>query len=107
MIKKLKWIICRFSRNRGVFVQALFISILAYHLLHTIRYQLKHKGIHESWQTLRQVLQTHCRITTTLQLKNNQSVTIRKTCSPDVNQSVIYKALGIADHPGRTEKIYI
>ena len=85
----------------------IFISILAYHLLHTIRYQLKHKGIHESWQTLRQVLQTHCRITTTLQLKNNQSVTIRKTCSPDVNQSVIYKALGIADHPGRTEKIYI
>ena len=84
----------------------IFISILAYHLLHTIRYQLKQKGIHSSWQTLRQVLQTHCRITTTLQLKDNKSVTIRKTCSPDANQAEIYKALGIASHPGKTEKLY-
>lgn len=84
----------------------IFISILAYHLLHTIRYQLKQNDIHESWQTLRQVLQTHCRITSTLQLKNGQAVRIRKTSSPDVNQSLIYKALGIASHPGRTEKKY-
>ncbi len=84
----------------------IFISILAYHLLHTIRYQLKQKGIHSSWKTLRQVLSTHCRITTTLQLDNNKSVTIRKTCTPDPNQAGIYKALGIASHPGSTEKLY-
>ena len=84
----------------------IFISILAYHLLHTIRYQLKQKGIHASWQTIRQVLQTHCRITTTLQLEENKSVTIRKTCSADSNQAIIYEALGIALNPGNTEKLY-
>ncbi|MCX7116447.1 MAG: IS1634 family transposase, partial [Legionellales bacterium] len=41
----------------------LFISVLAYHLLHSIRYQLKAKGIHSSWQTLRDILSTQSRIT--------------------------------------------
>jgi transposase len=84
----------------------LFISVIAYHLLHTIRYQLKMQDIHESWGTLREVLNTHCRLTTTLQLKNGKTAKIRKTCSPDANQLVIYQALGIDTHPGKTEKAY-
>ena len=84
----------------------LFISIIAYHLLHTIRYQLKEKGINASWQTLREVLDTQCRITTTMQLENKQTVQIRKTSSPDTNQTEIYNALGIDTHPGKTQKAY-
>ena len=84
----------------------IFISIIAYHLLHTIRYQLKQKGIHDSWQTIRESLQTHCRITSTMQLENGKVLKIRKTSSPDVNQASIYKALDLASHPGKTEKIY-
>lgn len=84
----------------------LFISILAYHLLHTIRYQLKMKGINQSWETLREVLDTQCRITTTLQLKNGKTVQIRKTSMPDPNQLAIYQALSIDPHPGKTEKLY-
>lgn len=84
----------------------LFISIIAYHLLHTIRYQLKEKSIHSSWQTLREMLDTQCRITTVLQLENAKTVQIRKTSSPDTNQLQIYKALGIDTHPGKTEKAY-
>ena len=84
----------------------LFISVIAYHLLHTIRYQLKMHGIHESWETLREILDTQCRITTTLQLKSGKAVKIRKTSSPDTNQLAIYQALGINTHPGNTEKAY-
>jgi hypothetical protein len=84
----------------------LFISIIAYHILHTIRYQLKENGIHSSWQTLREVLDTQCRITTTLSLENGKKVQIRKTTSPDTNQLQIYNALGIDTHPGKTEKAY-
>jgi transposase len=84
----------------------LFISILAYHLLHTIRYQLKTQGIKYSWETLRELLDTQCRITSTLKLKNGKTVQIRKTSSPDPNQLNIYKALRIGSHPGKTEKIY-
>jgi len=84
----------------------IFISIIAYHLLHTIRYQLKQKGINESWQTLRNLLQTQCRITTTLHLQNGKTVQVRKSNSPDVNQALIYHALGMDSHPGKTEKTY-
>jgi transposase len=84
----------------------LFISIIAYHLLHTIRYQLKAKGICASWETLRDILDTQCRITTTLSLKDGRKVQIRKTTTPDTNQLQIYKALDIDTHPGKTEKAY-
>lgn len=84
----------------------IFISILAYHLLHTIRYQLKQCDIHQSWQTIRTLLKTHCRITSTLQIKDGRTVKIRKTSSPDVNQQLIYNALGIDTHPVKTSKTY-
>jgi len=84
----------------------LFISILAYHLLHSIRYQLKAHGIHDSWQTLRETLSTHCRITTTLKLENGKVVKIRKTASPNAEQSAIYHALKISTHPAKTEKAF-
>jgi len=85
----------------------IFISILAYHVLHTIRYQLKQHGIDESWQSLRQILQTQCRITSTFKLKDNQTIIIRKSNSPDTNQAAIYSALGISSYPGSTEKTLI
>ena len=84
----------------------LFISILAYHLLNTVRHQLKEEGIHESWESLRELLDTQCRITTSLQLKNGKTVRVRKTSSPDTNQAEIYNALGIPTQPGRMEKTY-
>jgi hypothetical protein len=84
----------------------LFISILAYHLVHTIRYQLKMHNINENWNTLRNLLNTQCRITSTIQLENKKTVRIRKTTSPDANQLEIYKALGIETHPCKTEKTY-
>ena len=84
----------------------IFISVLAYHLLHTIRYQLKQKGIHESWETIRKELQTHCRITTTIKCKNGKTLNIRKTCLANPRQIEIYQALGILTNPGITEKSF-
>lgn len=84
-----------------------FISILAYHLLHTIRYQLKQKGLNESWKTIRQILQTQCRITSSLKLSDGRTAIIRKSNNPDTNQAAIYNALGINSLPGETEKTYI
>ena len=85
----------------------LFISVLAYHLLHSIRYQLKAKGIHSSWQTLREILATQCRITSSLKMANGKIVKIRKTTSPNAEQSAIYQALGLAPSPVKTEKTYL
>ncbi|MDQ7067708.1 MAG: transposase, partial [Sulfurimonas sp.] len=42
----------------------LFITLLAYSIIHTIRYKLKQKGIHYSWDTIRHILRNQKRITT-------------------------------------------
>ena len=85
----------------------LFISILAYHLLHTIRYQLKNHGIHHSWDTLRKLLSRQYRVTSNLQLEGGRSVNIRKTSQPTADQMEIYKALGISSLPGKIVKTFI
>lgn len=64
------------------------------------------KGLHERWKSLREILDTHCRITTRLQLKNGQTGRVRKTSSPDENQASLYNALNISTQPGKIEKTY-
>ena len=82
----------------------IFITILAYHLMHTIRCKLKIAGINERWQTIRKALSNHCRITTTMKLKNGKTLHVRKSSRPTPRQIDIYKALKLNAVPGKTEK---
>ncbi len=82
----------------------IFISVLAYHILHTIRYKLKQHGINESWEAIKKDLHMQCRITTTMNCKDGKKLHIRKTSSPTPRQLEIYHALGIPASPGKTEK---
>ena len=82
----------------------LFISVLAYHLVHTIRFQLKAAGIHLGWDAVRRALAGQDRVTVTLKRADGKTVHIRKATRAEPRQQVIYNALGIGDRPGRTEK---
>jgi len=82
----------------------LFISVLAYHLVHTIRFQLKAADIHLSWEGVRRELAGQDRVTVTLKRADGKTVHIRKATRAEPRQQVIYDALGISDRPGRTEK---
>lgn len=82
----------------------LFISVLAYHLVHSIRYRLKKTDITSSWSELRKQLQGQNRTTISMQCKNDDVVHVRKSTRPEPRQQRIYSALGIASHPGRTIK---
>ncbi len=85
----------------------LFISVLAYHLVHTIRFQLKSCDIHHSWATLRRELDGQARVTVELKRADGATLHIRKATRPEPRQQVIYDALGIPDRPGKTEKTVI
>ena len=85
----------------------LFISVLAYHLVHTIRFQLKAFNIHLSWEGIRRALEGQDRITVQLQRADGKTLHIRKTTRAEPRQQLIYDALGISDRPGRTEKTMI
>lgn len=73
----------------------IFISVLAYHILHSVRYQLKLSGIHDSWQTIMFKLSTHYRITTSLQQKDAKSIHIRKSTRANPEQLGIYRTCNI------------
>ena len=82
----------------------LFISVLAYHLVHCIRYRLKKVNIHSSWAELRKRLRGQYRITVSLQCSSGETVHVRKSNRPEPWQKKIYDALEIPAYPGRTIK---
>ena len=85
----------------------LFISVLAYHFVHTMRLQLKAQGVHESWQTLRQTLNSQQRITTTLTRRDGRAVHVRKATRPESQQQRINEILGLSANPGGTHRAVI
>ena len=85
----------------------LFITVLAYHLVHAVRIKLKHEDIHSSWSSIRNTLSTHNRMTVSMQCKNGDTVHIRKSARPESNQQEIYSALDLCSQPGKTIKTTI
>nr|MDA3898656.1 transposase [Desulfobacteraceae bacterium] len=85
----------------------LFISVLAYHLVHSIRYRLKKEEINSSWSDLRKQLTGQNRVTVSMQCRNDNVVHIRKSTRPESRQQKIYSALGLCSLPGRTIKTII
>jgi transposase len=80
----------------------LFISVLAYHILHIIEHRLRQHGDHRCWQTICQLLSTHQRVTIEYDVKEQQEVRRchLRTCSrPEPEHSMIYHRLGLSGTP--------
>jgi len=82
----------------------IWITILAYHLLHWIEYSLKLSGYEASWRKVRRLLSTHCYSTLIIPSPDGVIRRIRKPGRPDERQRLIYEVLGIKldDLPVRT-----
>lgn len=80
----------------------MFISILAYHILHIIEQRLRNHGDRRSWETIRDVLSTHKRLTIEYNVKE-QKQSIRyhlNLCSkPEPAHREIYSRLGLSVVP--------
>jgi len=85
----------------------LWITLLAYHLVHYIRLRLKDHDIHDSWTTLRKTMHTHMRLTTTMRTRQGDTLHIRKASRPESWQRTIYNALGLSANPGGCMKTII
>ncbi len=82
----------------------IFITIIAYHLLHTIRFKLRQRGIRFSWTTIRKQLSSQFRVTTTMKRKDNKVVYVRKSSKAEPSHQVIYDALNLSYRPGKIVK---
>ena len=82
----------------------IFITLLAYHLLHTIRLKLRQRGVLFCWTTIHKQLSTQVRITTTMKGKDGKVIRIRKSSKAEPSHQSIYDALNLPYQPGRTVK---
>ena len=85
----------------------LFISVLAYHFVHTLRMQLKAQGIDDSWNTLRQAMATQRRVTVTLQRRDGRTVHVRKVTRPKARHQTLGSILKLDPNPGRTHRVLV
>ena len=81
--------------------------MLAYHLVHSLRIQLKAQGIHLSGECLRNQFAGQERVTVVLHRDDGQIYHIRKVTRPEPHQQILYNALGLPHLPGKTEKMLI
>ena len=76
----------------------IFITILAYHLLHWIEHTLSLHNQRRSWPSIRRLLQTHAYTTIVLPSQQGPVYHIRKAGQPDSQQQKIYDLLNISPH---------
>ena len=83
----------------------IFITVIAYHILAGILKRIRQKGIHYNWKTIRSILSSHVRVTTTFKTKDESTINVRNSTTPTIRQQEIYDALGIKKQPLRKVKI--
>ena len=80
----------------------LFISVLAYHILHSIEYKLRLSGDRRSWATIRDLLSTHQRLTVEYNVKEQDQVVrshLRLCSTPEPEHRLIYQRLNLNETP--------
>lgn len=87
----------------------MFVSVVAYHILHAIEYSLKQNGDNRSWATIREALSTHQFITLEYN-EHNEDLGQRhkyiKMCTkPEPDHCAIYEKLNISNTPIHRMKI--
>jgi transposase len=85
----------------------IFITVIAYHIIAGILKKLRAKGVNYSWTTIRQILSTQVRVTTSFKTEDKNTIHIRTTTSPTIKQAKIYSVLGIIQKPLKKVKVKI
>lgn len=85
----------------------LFITTLAYTIIHTIRHKLKSNNIHYRWSTIREIVSSQVRITTTANTRDGSVLYIRQSSLlANEKQKEIYDVLKLNHKAGAKTKIY-
>ena len=85
----------------------IFISILAYHLLHAIEHMLLAVGDHRSWPTINEELQTHRALTVSLKDADGRNHHIRLATRANEAQKQIYRMLNLSAKPLPTKRYVV
>lgn len=89
-----------FHQNEARADAHLFISVLAYHLLHTIEYKLRLCGDHRSWATIREILSSHQRLSIEYNVKEHHQIQrshLRLCSNAEPEHRQIYQRLNLKE----------
>lgn len=75
------------------------VTVLAYHMLAGILKKLRTAGVHYNWNTIRDILATHVRVTTTMNTEDGHVIDVRTCTTPTEKQHMIYNKLRIKHTP--------
>jgi len=84
-----------FHRKNTRIEAHLFITVLAYHILNAIRYELRKKDIFLSWNRIRKHFSTMVLSTVSMVTKDNKTIYIRNTSKPNDFQKEIFDKLNL------------
>jgi len=82
----------------------LHLSLLAYWVVNTIRYQLKQKSINNEWKDIVRIMNTQKIVTTTMENEYDQQIIIRQCSEPTDQVNKIYAALKYKPQPFSRKK---
>jgi transposase len=85
----------------------IFISILAYHLLHAVEQLCRANGDNRSWPTLNGELDTHRALTVEFGDAAGRRHHLRLATKPTEEQKRIYRMLGLSEQPLRTRRYVV
>ena len=85
----------------------LFITVIAYQLVQTIRRRLGEHGERQNWSSLRRILEGQQRVTATFRRKDGRTLHVRKATRAEPHQRAIYQALGTDPAPGGIRKMVV
>lgn len=77
----------------------LFITVLAYQAVQSLRSKLKAKGIKASWTTLREIFSVQQRVTATFKQRDGRTLHVRKTTVAEPGLQQLYYALNLSASP--------
>ena len=82
----------------------LFLGLLAYQLVSSIRYQLKQKGIKHDWCNIIRIMNTQKEVYSTIKTKSGSTIQLKKCTRPTVQTKEIYTALSLKHKPYNIKK---
>ena len=89
-----------FHRTQGRCDGHLFITVIAYQMVQTIRRRLGEQGECASWASLRAILDGQQRVTATFRRKDGRTLHVRKATRAEPEQKKISRAPGTDPAPG-------
>jgi transposase len=82
----------------------IFLGVLAYAIVQTVRYQLKSQDINHDWQNIVRIMNTQKLVTATMLDKAQQKICIRTCSRPTAGTQQIYQALKLKEVPWHRKK---